>query len=62
MSADTLPLRILFLSISGWVHRQQQEVVVTGLIGGSVASLKQGRVISRERLGGTLRYYERAAA
>jgi transposase InsO family protein len=27
MSADTLPLRILFLSVTGWVHRQQQEVV-----------------------------------
>jgi putative transposase len=27
MSADTLPLRLLFLSVSGWVHRQQQEVV-----------------------------------
>jgi len=27
MTADTLPLRILFLSIPGWVHRQQQEVV-----------------------------------
>ena len=27
MKADTLPLRMLFLSVSGWVHRQQQEVV-----------------------------------
>ena len=27
MKADNLPLRLLFLSISGWVHRQQQEVV-----------------------------------
>jgi putative transposase len=27
MPTDTLPLRILFLSVSGWVNRQQQEVV-----------------------------------
>jgi hypothetical protein len=27
MTADTLPLRLLFLSVSGWVYRQQQEVV-----------------------------------
>jgi putative transposase len=27
MKADTLPLRLLFLSVSRWVHRQQQEVV-----------------------------------
>ncbi len=27
MSADSLPLRLLFLSVSGWIHRQQQEVV-----------------------------------
>jgi putative transposase len=27
MTADTIPLRPLFLSISGWIHRQQQEVV-----------------------------------
>lgn len=27
MAADTMPLRIVFWAISGWVHRQQQDVV-----------------------------------
>jgi hypothetical protein len=56
MTAGILPIRLLFLSVSGWVHRQQPEAIVTALIGDSIVGAKQGRVVSRERLGGALRY------
>ena len=41
--ADTFPLRLLLLSISGWVHRHQQD---------SIAYLVEENRVLKERLGG----------
>jgi len=68
MSADTLLLRLLFLSVSGWVHRQQQEIVEYLVEENRVLREQIGErkfrftVDQQEGPGGTLRYYERAAA
>ncbi len=43
MTAELLPLRVLLLSVSGWVHRQQQEVI---------DYLVEGNRVLREQIGG----------